>query len=324
MNREGLHELSQACLRALDGASRACVAYSGGSDSTALLIAACEALGAHNIFALHVNHGLQASASLFEDHATQACSRLGCALEILRVEAGNAKGQSPEDAARIARYRALAAASTAREATCLLGQHAEDQAETFILAASRGLGPMGLSGMGERFERHGAAFARPLLKTPKKTILDFLEAREAPWIEDPTNADPHFARNMARAQAMPALYACFPHFAQSAARAMALCAQTQAILDDMAQIDADSNPEMDIQKLQALSDARLANLLRRWLAKEHASYPGHAQIEEAIKQIRAATNKGRNIDIKCGCGKLARGSNKTRLAFLADPQSLQD
>ncbi|MFB0914982.1 MAG: ATP-binding protein, partial [Burkholderiaceae bacterium] len=41
------------------------VAYSGGADSTALLLAA-KALWGERVVALHVNHGLQAAAQAFE------------------------------------------------------------------------------------------------------------------------------------------------------------------------------------------------------------------------------------------------------------------
>ena len=104
------------------------VAYSGGADSTALLLAA-QALWPGRVQALHVHHGLQAAGDDFERHARAACSRLDIPLTVLRVDARHAPGQSPEDAARQSRYRALAAAARDTGAACvLLGQHAQDQA----------------------------------------------------------------------------------------------------------------------------------------------------------------------------------------------------
>ena len=139
------------------------VAYSAGADSTALLLAAHQRWPGQ-VTALHVHHGLQAAADDFEIHARAFCALHGIALRVEQVQAGHATGESPEDAARQARYTALARMAEQAGATCvLLGQHADDQAETVLLALSRGAGLPGLAAMAERFERHGTVFGRPVL-----------------------------------------------------------------------------------------------------------------------------------------------------------------
>ena len=85
------------------------VALSGGADSTALLIA-CAERWPGQVRAVHVHHGLQAAADGFEDFCRQLCERLQVPLRVQRVDARAQPGQSPEDAARQARYRALAEA----------------------------------------------------------------------------------------------------------------------------------------------------------------------------------------------------------------------
>ena len=71
---------------------------------------------------------------------------------------------------------ALAAAALDASAACvLLGQHAQDQAETLLLALSRGAGLPGLAGMAESFERHGACFGRPLLGVDGQALRDWLD-----------------------------------------------------------------------------------------------------------------------------------------------------
>jgi tRNA(Ile)-lysidine synthase len=140
------------------------VAYSGGADSTALLRAAVQCWPGQ-VSAVHVHHGLQAAADDFARHCQQVCEALSVPLSVLRVKARPADGQSPEDAARRARYPALAQA--ARQMGCtmvLLAQHGDDQAETVMLALGRGSGLPGLAAMPEHFERDGAAFGRPLLE----------------------------------------------------------------------------------------------------------------------------------------------------------------
>ena len=86
------------------------VGYSGGADSTALL-QACAEKWPGRVVAIHVHHGLQAAADGFELHCRGFCDRLGVPLQVLRVDAVHAPGQSPEDAARRARYQAFRAAA---------------------------------------------------------------------------------------------------------------------------------------------------------------------------------------------------------------------
>ncbi|HYF17527.1 MAG TPA: ATP-binding protein, partial [Ramlibacter sp.] len=86
------------------------VAYSGGADSTALLHAAA-ARWPGQVRALHVHHGLQEAADGFQAQCERTCASLAVPLHVCRVDARPAPGESPEDAARVARYRALASAA---------------------------------------------------------------------------------------------------------------------------------------------------------------------------------------------------------------------
>jgi tRNA(Ile)-lysidine synthase len=173
------------------------VAYSGGADSTALLLMA-EQTHPGQVSAIHVHHGLQEAADDFAAHAELFCQALHVPLAVLRIQAHAATGQSPEEAARKARYLAISEAilernrhlapvntqefainniankvvstsapapvSTAQALPIvLLAQHADDQVETVLLALSRGAGVDGLAGMPVRFERHGLHWVRPFL-----------------------------------------------------------------------------------------------------------------------------------------------------------------
>lgn len=84
------------------------VAYSGGADSTALLLA-CADKWPGQVRAVHVHHGLQAAADGFASHCEAVCAQLDVPLRVVRVMARHASGDSPEDAARKARYEAFRA-----------------------------------------------------------------------------------------------------------------------------------------------------------------------------------------------------------------------
>ena len=157
----------QQAIAAFDPQLPLAVAFSGGADSTALLLA-CHEQWPGRVRAVHVHHGLQAAADDFEQHCVQLCAQLDVPLVVQRVSAGHASGESPEDAARKARYRALTSAVAKNWLDepvrgIALAQHADDQVETLLLALSRGAGLPGMSAMPARLQRDGVTFHRPLL-----------------------------------------------------------------------------------------------------------------------------------------------------------------
>ena len=287
------------------------VAYSGGADSTALLVA-CADRWPGQVHALHIHHGLQAAADAFEQHCEAVCKALGVALTVRRVDAQAAPGQSPEQAARAARYTeffkyfaAQAQIGPAHPAIkdIAIAQHADDQVETLLLALSRGAGLPGLAAMPARWRVDAVTFHRPLLTVPQAALRDWLMHRGIGWIEDPSNADQRFTRNRIRAQLLPALQAAFPQFRRTFARSAAHAAQAAGLLaelgaEDLARI---GQPPV-IGELRKLSAARCANVLRHWLKTAHGTTPEAAQLRELIAQIDACTTRGHHIRIKVGAG----------------------
>lgn len=302
-------------MRGFDPALPLGVALSGGADSVALLLA-CVDKWPGQVVALHVNHGLQVAAADFEAHCRDLCQRLGVPLRVRHVNATKRPGQSPEDAARQARYKAfgyLALADSAQSAikSIAIAQHADDQVETLLLALGRGAGLAGLSAMPAYWQRDGLNFYRPLLAVSGAEIRAGLAARGATFVEDPTNRDEQFTRNRIRAQLTPAFAAVFPQYRDTLARSAAHAAQAQQLLEEVAAADlhqaarpTDGVPR--IKALQALSRARQANVLRHWLKTMHAVVPSAAQLAELLDQVAACTTRGHRIHIKVGEGFMQR------------------
>lgn len=291
------------------------VAYSAGADSTALLLAAHHRWPGQ-VIALHVHHGLQAAADRFVSHAQDFCARHGIACRVEHVQAAHATGESPEDAARRARYIALAHMAQNVGAGCvLLGQHADDQAETVLLALSRGAGMPGLAAMAERFERHGQVFGRPLLAVPSAALRAWLGDAGHGFVDDPSNADERFTRNRIRARLMPAWDACFPGFRAMLARSAAHAAQAQRLLDELAAIDlAKTGTPPAIAALQQLSRDRQVNALRHWLRTDADVAASAAQLDELLDQIAACTTRGHRIHLKVANGFVTREGGCLRYA----------
>ena len=307
------------------------IGYSGGADSTALLLA-CAQKWPGQVSAIHVHHGLQAAADDFAAHCEAFCKRIKVPLMIKKVDAMHELGESPEAAARNARYSAFSSikvdvdgvfvAYNAIEnivnkknlsASIALAQHADDQVETLLLALSRGAGLPGLAAMPTVWQRDGILYYRPLLQVSASEIRRWLAARTefgeggVPFVEDPTNTDESFTRNRIRAKLLPALDAAFPQFRDTFARSSAHAAQAQLLLNEVAAEDLHKagNPP-NIKQIQQLSDARMGNLLRFWLKTNHQTTPSTAQLNQLIAQIKVCTTRGHQIHIKVGRGFIER------------------
>lgn len=291
------------------------VGLSGGADSTALLLA-CARRWPGQVHAIHVHHGLQAAADGFERHCVSLCEGLQVPLAVRRLDARHAPGQSPEDAARQARYKAFeAVVLDGRPPIAIqsiaIAQHADDQAETLLLALSRGAGVAGLAAMPARWERAGLTWHRPLLEVAGADVRAWLLRQGQAWVEDPTNTDERFTRNRIRAQVLPALEAAFPSFRNTFARSASNAAQATELLQELAQQDLTTvGAPPAIHLLQQLSRARQANVLRHWLRMTHHTTPASAQLAELLDQIQVCTTRGHRIHIKVGRGFVVRSGPK--------------
>lgn len=296
-----------------DPGARLAVGFSGGADSTALLLLAHEAWPGC-VTALHVHHGLQSAADQFEQHAHAFCLVRGIPFDSTRVAARHSSGQSPEDAARLARYRALADMAVRHGCGAVwLAQHADDQAETLLLALTRGAGLPGLASMPERFERHGVLFGRPLLGTAGRGLRDWLTSDGLPFVDDPTNRDARYTRNRIRATLLPVLEQHFPAFRDTFARSARHAAQAQRLLEELAATDLDTvGLPPRIASLQTLSRERQANVLRHWLRHAYDAGPSEAQLDQLLDQIDVCRTRGHRIHLKVADGHVLREGEALR------------
>jgi tRNA(Ile)-lysidine synthase len=287
------------------------VALSGGADSTALLHA-CVQRWPGQVRAVHIHHGLQTAADTFEAHCQTVCNALTVPLVVVRVQAQHAPGQSPEDAARIARYSALSQALNEHPLLTgvhdvALAQHADDQVETLLLALSRGAGLPGLASMPAAWSRGGLQWHRPLLGVAASDLRTWLLAHNLSWVEDPSNQDARYTRNRIRAHVLPALDTAFTGWRATFARSASHCATAQDALAELAEIDLQQTGlPPRIAALQALSPARRVNVLRHWLRTVHQTAPSTAQLDALVPQILACTTKGHQLHLKVGAGHVLR------------------
>lgn len=218
-----------SCLRTykLSGASLL-VAFSGGPDSTALLLALAAVSGVYKVhaFAAWVDHGIRPAAERRDERrfVETLASSLKIPLDIAEapaeeslVERASRMGTSVEAEARDYRYAALERAAKRFGCSRILTAHtSDDQAETILFRVLSGAGTAGLRGIPE----DRPPFLRPLLSCPKDELLRYLKSRGQDWRTDSTNATCDYARNRIRLAIIPQLEGAFPGF-RSALSALA-------------------------------------------------------------------------------------------------------
>ena len=285
--------------------TRWCVAYSGGMDSHVLLHAAVELLGtddAMTLRAVHVDHAMHADSEDWARHASTVAESLGVSLVVrrVRVESGD---EGPEGAARAARYGAFADVLGPGE-HLLLGQHASDQAETFLLQALRGSGPDGLASIPRKRAFAGGVMARPLLGCPREALRAVAEAASLNWIEDPSNDDTSLDRNYLRHEILPRLEARWPAATRTLGRtALRASAASHTLLElareDLGQVRVRGSAEISVSELRTLPRERAYNALRLWVRQAGLRMPRLQDLAQVIETlVRARDDSGGRVRVR--------------------------
>jgi tRNA(Ile)-lysidine synthase len=207
--------------RMMDAGDGVLVALSGGPDSVALL-RALAALG-YRCHALYIDHGLRPRETPAEAAFCRALAEgLGVPFRSVAVEVAartGSRGGGIQETARDLRY-----ASLADEAARLgidriaLGHTLDDQAETLLMRLIRGTGPRGLGGI----PPVRGPIVRPLIETPRTSILAFLAAEGQEYMTDSSNLSEKYTRNRLRARLMPVLREFNPSIVETLGRASAI------------------------------------------------------------------------------------------------------
>jgi tRNA(Ile)-lysidine synthase len=269
------------------------IAYSGGIDSHVLLhlCASIDHLK-FKITAVYVNHGLQAEAESWSLHCQQTCENLGVKFLSLKANAQALHGESPEEAARNARYAALKRL-LAKDDLLLVAQHAEDQLETVLLQLFRGSGLKGLSGMPPCMAFGQGKLVRPLLDVSKNAIIDYAEANRLKWIEDPSNQHTHFDRNFLRNDIIPLLKQRWPSLEKTVSRSAKHCANAQELINIfsselLATVHHLSDNAINISDLKDYPLLQQKLIIRQWFQHLGLKMPSQDFVQKVLDEVVAA------------------------------------
>ena len=263
------------------------LALSGGRDSMALLQALTlqRAQLSAPLVACYVNHGWSAAGAEWGVFCQREAAARGVPCDIVTLDWQAGQGNA-EARARALRYQALAARLPPR-GVLLTAHHRDDQAETFLLQALRGSGLDGLAAMPARRTFADGEHWRPLLDVPRAVIEDFVAAHHVPYLDDPSNDDPHYARNRLRLEALPALRDAFPQADATLARSAAWLGEALAVQQGL--LDGILGEATTVLPWQALCErfdaATCKALLRRWLQRAGQPLPPAARLLSFIEAL---------------------------------------
>ncbi len=270
------------------------IAYSGGVDSHVLLhLCASIAELKNKITAVYVHHGLQAEADFWAAHCQKSAEQLGVDFLLRQVNAQPLPGQSPEEAARNARYTALKPLIGHND-VLLLAQHRDDQLETVLLQLFRGSGLRGLSGMPEITAFGQGMMLRPLLNVAKQALDAYARAHALNWVEDPSNQRSDYDRNFLRNEIVPLLKQRWPALDKTVARSARHSANAQVLVSEMAEglFSAVFNPADDtlsIHRLRLLDPLKQALVIRQWFQAMALKMPAQAVVERIFLEVIGAS-----------------------------------
>ncbi len=287
------------------------LAFSGGSDSTALLrILHFLAPGLNfEVSAAHVHHSLRPEAEQERVRAGELCTSLNIPLISCRIDVrtfSRRKKKGLEESSRLLRYRYLCSAARRVGADYILTGHSlNDLAEDIIMRMQRGSGWPALAGMQAYVP--GLKLLRPLLFTSKREILKFLNVLGQGYVLDRSNLDPAFLRSRIRMIVVPELESINPGFLKNMATLWKLGREDERYWEDiLSQIWQNLPEDKDLLPMDVLIKAPRAVRLRLYKKMLESLGPGQALAENIIELDALWVQKKTNAQIQFPGNKLGR------------------
>ena len=264
------------------------IALSGGIDSVVLL----HFLNSHypgNIRAVHINHNLSKHSKDWSLFCKELCHKQG--VEFKSIDVNIKTSSNVEENARKKRYNSLKSELSKNEVLCT-AHHQEDQSETFLLQLFRGSGVAGLASMPKMKSFADAFLYRPFLNISKQLIVDYATKYNLDWVEDDSNINLNFKRNLLRLEFIPKLESGFEGVIKNISRSAYHQSEALKLINDLAEIDIEKfnlviNHKIQVLPLTELPERRVANVLRYYIAQRGFLMPSNKVLTELISVLRA-------------------------------------
>ncbi len=248
-------------------------AVSGGADSVCLLKAllALRSKYGFTVAAAHFNHKLRGAESERDERfVAQLCRDENVPLYLGNADVtryAGANGLGVEEAGRRLRYDFFYETSKKNGAVRIATAHtADDNVETVLFNLTRGAGLKGLGGI----PPVRGDIIRPMLTVSRDEALCFLDGQSLSYVEDSSNNDEQYSRNLIRRRVVPVLKDLNPRLTESVASAAARIREDEAYLSgeaarfiaENAQRGAGGKTSLDADALGALPHPLAARAVR--------------------------------------------------------------
>ena len=288
----------QAVIDRLPRARKYWVGFSGGADSTALLLALHRTRDqlAAPFHAIHFHHGLNPEADSWLDFCRDFCRSRDIPFSSRNLKIRPPGGTSTEQESRNCRYQAVADL-LGRDEIYLTAHHADDQAETLFLNLMRGSGLEGLAGIPELRNLGSGQVARPLLQWRRAELEAYLLGHGVTWMEDPSNLDQSFDRNFLRNNLFPTLETRWPGVVKRLTRSARIARLTSEALAEFVNSHSSDlladNHKMPLAPLLKLEQPMQALVFRQWLRRREVPALPEVRIHEFLDQLAGASESSR-------------------------------
>jgi tRNA(Ile)-lysidine synthase len=290
-------------LKQLPATRRFWIGFSGGADSTALLLAMHELRDQieAQICAIHFNHGLQVEADEWQQHCRSFCQQRGIEFHLQALQLDQPGRQSQEQYARQQRYNCMEKLLADGE-IFLTAHHADDNAETLILNLMRGSGVDGLAAIPPLRKINNAWVARPLLDFSRKDLEQYLQRKGITWFEDPSNLDLSYDRNYVRKQLFPELDQRWPGVVKRLNRTAVHVREFSSVTSTMLRAQyhelLSDGIMFPLKPLVLLNVETQSLLLRQWFRLQDLPFPPRQRLAEFLSQINSGEGTDRRPELR--------------------------
>lgn len=262
---------------------------SGGIDSVVLL----HYLHTHfpkHLRVVHCNHHLSEHCDNWQIFCQKLCNKLN--IPYKNIDLYLEKSSNIEENARKKRYFSLSCDLNQNEILCT-AHHQDDQAETLLLQLFRGAGVAGLASMPSQKPLGLGVHYRPMLEINKQQVIDYATEQKLNWIEDDSNKNINFRRNLLRLEILPQLAKIYQNLTKSLARSTKHQSEALKLMRELAELDIqtyqllDANNRLQIDPLTTLELHRVKNILRHQLNQLNFLAPSDKIMDQIIELISA-------------------------------------